>query len=172
MHSFSTINPRISRDRESPERFDWQCVMTSGYENLSKFNPSRCRSHTRIRSELAYNRDVFKLGHSTFNAGRRLCSGMHVADQALFLGISKMLWAFNICPAIDKATQSIHASQHMPKYSAGNTPMSEQKCEMLNVEWEASKIGVDEDGQWKQIPRGRKVTALWIFACVYKSNLL
>jgi hypothetical protein len=28
--------------------------------------------------------------------GRRVCPGQHVADASLFIGISRLLWTFNI----------------------------------------------------------------------------
>ncbi|KAF8881871.1 cytochrome P450 [Infundibulicybe gibba] len=35
-----------------------------------------------------------------YGFGRRICPGMHVANQALFIGISRMLWAFNMSPVL------------------------------------------------------------------------
>lgn len=32
---------------------------------------------------------------------------MHVAERSLFLGISRMLWAFDIQPAIDQTTGQV-----------------------------------------------------------------
>lgn len=36
-----------------------------------------------------------------FGFGRRLCPGMHVAQNSLFSLISKVLWAFEVLPPID-----------------------------------------------------------------------
>ncbi|KAH9851906.1 cytochrome P450 [Lenzites betulinus] len=33
-----------------------------------------------------------------FGFGRRICPGMHIANQSLFIVISRMLWAFNVKP--------------------------------------------------------------------------
>ncbi|KAI0088573.1 cytochrome P450 [Irpex rosettiformis] len=41
-------------------------------------------------------------GHATFGFGRRICIGMHFADQALFIAIATMLWAFDIKPPVNK----------------------------------------------------------------------
>jgi cytochrome P450 len=43
-------------------------------------------------------------GHSAFGWGRRVCPGQLVAEQGLFITISRILWAFNISPAIDPKT--------------------------------------------------------------------
>ncbi|KAK3948433.1 cytochrome P450 [Pseudoneurospora amorphoporcata] len=40
----------------------------------------------------------------TFGAGRRICQGLHVADDFLFLSIARLMWAFNFDRAIDPQT--------------------------------------------------------------------
>jgi len=35
-----------------------------------------------------------KRPHLTFGAGRRICPGSHVADRTLFIGMSRLIWAF------------------------------------------------------------------------------
>jgi cytochrome P450 len=37
-------------------------------------------------------------GHNSWGFGRRKCVGRHVAENALFIGISNILWAVNIVP--------------------------------------------------------------------------
>ena len=34
--------------------------------------------------------------HYSFGAGRRSCSGVHVAQNSLFINVARTLWAFNI----------------------------------------------------------------------------
>ena len=47
-------------------------------------------------------------GHSSFGWGRRVCPGQIVAEQGLFITISRILWAFKISPSIDpKSGQEI-----------------------------------------------------------------
>lgn len=43
-------------------------------------------------------------GHSSFGWGRRVCPGQLVAEQGLFITISRILWGFKISPAIDEKT--------------------------------------------------------------------
>ena len=39
-----------------------------------------------------------------FGFGRRLCPGMHVAQNSLFMVISKLLWSFDVLPPVDSKT--------------------------------------------------------------------
>ncbi|RDL41436.1 Uncharacterized protein BP5553_01415 [Venustampulla echinocandica] len=43
-----------------------------------------------------------KKGHSAFGWGRRQCSGQPLAEQGLFLTMARLLWAFEIKPALDE----------------------------------------------------------------------
>ncbi|KAI0672430.1 cytochrome P450 [Trametes maxima] len=38
-----------------------------------------------------------------FGFGRRICVGMHLAHNSVFIAISRLLWAFDILPALDAA---------------------------------------------------------------------
>ncbi|KAI8996406.1 cytochrome P450 [Trametes punicea] len=35
-----------------------------------------------------------------FGYGRRICPGLHVANQSIFIAVSRLLWAFDIVPAV------------------------------------------------------------------------
>ncbi|KAI0088550.1 cytochrome P450 [Irpex rosettiformis] len=51
--------------------------------------------------------DTHQMGHSSFGFGRRTCVGMHFADQALFIGIATLLWAFDIKPYVDERGNTV-----------------------------------------------------------------
>ncbi|KAF2730228.1 cytochrome P450 76C3 [Polyplosphaeria fusca] len=40
--------------------------------------------------------------HWNFGAGRRICSGLHLAENSMFIVLSKLLWAFDILPPLDE----------------------------------------------------------------------
>lgn len=42
-----------------------------------------------------------------FGFGRRICPGMHLARNSIFINISRLLWAFNIVPALDEHGEPI-----------------------------------------------------------------
>lgn len=41
-------------------------------------------------------------GYNTFGFGRRQCSGQPLAEQGLFTSVCRLLWAFDIKPALDE----------------------------------------------------------------------
>ncbi|KAI0154793.1 cytochrome P450 [Xylariaceae sp. FL1272] len=69
------------------------------YENPRQFNPDRFYGDTQSAAEASLNPDPSLRDHYGFGAGRRICLGMFIAERSLFLGISRLLWAFNFaCP--------------------------------------------------------------------------
>ncbi|KAL2783463.1 cytochrome P450 [Aspergillus keveii] len=46
-----------------------------------------------------------KKGHSAFGWGRRQCSGQPLAEQGLFLTFARLLWAFEMRPALDRSVK-------------------------------------------------------------------
>ncbi|KAI0664172.1 cytochrome P450 [Cubamyces menziesii] len=42
-----------------------------------------------------------------FGFGRRICVGMHLAQNSLFIAVARILWAFDVLPALDEAGQPI-----------------------------------------------------------------
>ncbi|KAJ5155327.1 hypothetical protein N7492_008130 [Penicillium capsulatum] len=116
----------------------------SRHPNPRTFDPDRYRDDRRSLGDAAVygegsQRDVF-----TFGAGRRLCPGVHVAERSLFLGMSRILWAFHIEPALDAAGQPIIPDANrltqgfvcMPEeFPAKITPRSPARAEMVRAEW-------------------------------------
>jgi cytochrome P450 len=72
-----------------------------------RFDPDRYSEDSQTAADAASNPEASKRDHFTFGAGRRICQGMHVAERSLFLGMSRMLWAFDIEPATDKEGNKI-----------------------------------------------------------------
>jgi cytochrome P450 len=64
------------------------------------FNPSRHLD--RDGQLLAAIADTKDESHVSYGFGRRICIGRHVANNALFINISMMLWAMNIERATDE----------------------------------------------------------------------
>ncbi|CAG8796234.1 8341_t:CDS:2, partial [Racocetra persica] len=65
------------------------------YENPKEFKPERFFGIKESSATLA-NGNYENRDHFGFGAGRRLCTGIHMAELELFLGISRLLWCFKI----------------------------------------------------------------------------
>ncbi|EFQ35355.1 cytochrome P450 [Colletotrichum graminicola M1.001] len=127
------------------------------------FDPSRYAGDDQNSFESASNADPSKRDHYGFGAGRRLCQGTHVAERSLFLGIARLLWAFRferaidsrgaeIVPGADDITSGVLV-QPRP-FLSKITARSEAHARIVRKEWETSRELLDEDDQWKEIPRG------------------
>ncbi|KAH7093538.1 putative cytochrome P450 oxidoreductase [Paraphoma chrysanthemicola] len=137
-----------------------------------RFNPDRYASDHLSLADSAANPDPSKRDHFTFGAGRRICPGMHVAERSLFLGIARMLWAFNIEPQTDAQRRPILPDPDkltqgfvcLPEdFPAKITPRSKDRARIVVEEWNsAEKECLDpETKQWQQPPPmpDRKVKA-------------
>lgn len=109
------------------------------------FEPERYRDDRQSLGDAAANPDASKRDTYTFGAGRRICPGIHVAERSLFLGMSRILWAFNIAPARDKMGKPVLPDADrltqgfvcMPEeYPAKITPRSKERADKVMQEWE------------------------------------
>ncbi|KAI9875810.1 MAG: hypothetical protein M1830_007955, partial [Pleopsidium flavum] len=85
--------------------------------------------------------------------------GMHIAERSLFLGISRMLWAFNfekakdadgneITPDMNKLTEGLFV---LPQpFPAKITPRSEKHAERVRQEWADCQPLLDANMQWRE----------------------
>lgn len=126
------------------------------------FDPDRYIDDELSLYDSASNPDGTKRDMFTFGAGRRVCPGIHVAERSLFLGMSRLLWAFDISPKFDEAGGPILPDQEkltqgfvcMPEpYECVITPRSERRAEIVRQEWtEAEKLLDPETKQWLKSP--------------------
>ncbi|KAK5211277.1 hypothetical protein LTR47_008000 [Exophiala xenobiotica] len=127
------------------------------------FEPSRYADDLQSLSDSATNPDGTKRDQFTFGAGRRICQGIHVAERSLFLGMSRILWAFDIKPAKDSVGRDILPDPDkltqgfvcMPEpFQASIKPRSQARAKVVEKEWlEAEKEVLDpETKQWLKTP--------------------
>ncbi|KAJ7122981.1 cytochrome P450 [Mycena epipterygia] len=76
------------------------------YENPDKFVPERYLDADGVVRDPQYTRG----GTHAYGFGRRACAGLHLANDALFINVSTLLWAFDIKPSDPSNLPSIHAS--------------------------------------------------------------
>lgn len=144
----------------------WAINMNAArYPKPREFNPDRYADDTQSLFESALNPDPSKRDNLTFGAGRRICPGIHIAERSLFLGISRLLWAFNFAPALDpqtkepiwpdpeKLTQGFDCGP-VP-FLTRITPRSEERAALVRREWlEAQTLLDPVTQQWKEVPEG------------------
>lgn len=133
------------------------------FPNPQVFDPTRYANDTQSSIESANNPDPSMRDHFIFGAGRRFCQGTHIAERSLFLGYSRLLWAFDFKKALDDdgvpltpdASELTEGALVQPKpFPARIEPRSPGKEETIRREWRTMEDLLDEDGQWKVLPEG------------------
>jgi cytochrome P450 len=66
-----------------------------------RFNPDRFLNHPMGSGHYAAG-PASARDHWSFGAGRRICSGLHLAENSMFIVLAKLLWAFDILPPRDE----------------------------------------------------------------------
>ncbi|KAI4256950.1 MAG: hypothetical protein L6R42_005934, partial [Xanthoria sp. 1 TBL-2021] len=66
------------------------------YPNPDVFEPERFKGHDLDSASSAIQPDYIHRDHFNYGFGRRLCPGIHLAEQSLYIVISRILWAFDI----------------------------------------------------------------------------
>jgi len=77
------------------------------FKNPEVFDPDHFKGQTALAAELAAASDYNSRDHYGYGAGRRICPGIHLAERNLFLGIAKLIWAFDILPGLDAQGNTI-----------------------------------------------------------------
>ncbi len=68
----------------------------SRYHDPDAFKPERFLNHPLKAGAYAAHSDPYERDHFGFGAGRRICPGMHLAENSLYITLAKILWAFEI----------------------------------------------------------------------------
>lgn len=134
------------------------------YEDPEAFKPERYLQHPLKAGAYSGHADPYARDHFGFGAGRRICPGMHLAENSLFITLAKILWAFDIKPPIgaDGREQEMDVSDNayeegvntLPKqFKVRFLPRSAQREEVVRKEWSAAqkdgyylgdvKVGID-----------------------------
>lgn len=127
-----------------------------------RFSPERYKDDQQSFGDAAANPDHTKRDVFTFGAGRRICPGIHVAERSLFLGISRIVWAFDISPTMESGKPVLPDPERLTQgfvcapeeFPVKITPRSKEREEMVRKEWrDAEKECLDpETKQWSQLP--------------------
>lgn len=123
------------------------------WKDPEEFDPSRYLSYPLTAGAYAAAADADERDQFNFGAGRRICPGMHLAENSMFITLAKILWAFEIRPPLgpDGKEEPVDTSDDgyepgvntLPKqYKARFVPRSPEVERVLQSEWiEAQKEG-------------------------------
>ncbi|TVY92825.1 Cytochrome P450 monooxygenase [Lachnellula willkommii] len=97
---------------------------TSRYDNPESFRPERYLNHPLKAGAYSGQSDPYARDHFDFGAGRRICPGMHLAENSLFITLAKILWAFHIKPPLqaDGKLQTMDTSDDAYELGANTLP--------------------------------------------------
>ena len=66
------------------------------YSDPDMFDPARYANDQNDAYASALSSDFMRRDHFHYGFGRRLCQGIHLAEDSLFMAISRILWAFDL----------------------------------------------------------------------------
>jgi cytochrome P450 len=132
-------------------------------------DPMRYKDDFQNSSDSAASPDGMKRDHFTFGVGRRICPGMRVAERSLFLGMSRMLWGFDITPTTGPNGEPVIPNTNlysqgfvcMPEeFAAVITPRSKERADIVRREWEEAERELldPKTKQWREVPVGMSVS--------------
>ncbi|KAK7932647.1 Cytochrome P450 monooxygenase yanC [Apiospora marii] len=124
------------------------------------FDPSRYLHDTKSMRESMLSPDPDERDHYVFGAGRRMCQGVDLAENSLFLSIARILWAFTISKAADPDGQGditpdpealVGGLAVAPApFPAKIVPRSEKRALVVREEWSSAQAALRaEDQQWR-----------------------
>ncbi|KAK6386125.1 hypothetical protein LTS17_001699 [Exophiala oligosperma] len=121
------------------------------------FDPSRHRAEDTLQEGFGINPDTLKRPHTTFGVGRRVCPGYNVAMRTLFMGMSRILWAFNISHKLDAAGNSIPIDRDAivdalvtgpQPFECEIEPRSAEHEKLIRREWAKAERELDSEGHY------------------------
>ncbi|KAH6995439.1 O-methylsterigmatocystin oxidoreductase [Ilyonectria destructans] len=119
------------------------------YDDPFAFKPERFLNHPLKAGAYAAVADPYERDHFGFGSGRRICPGMHLAENSLFITLAKILWAFHIAPPISaEGTEDVMdlsdnayepGMDTLPKrYKVRFVPRSEERRQIIVREWQTA----------------------------------
>lgn len=116
------------------------------WDDPDRFDPSRYLNHPHKSGVYAAGKDAEGRDHFDFGAGRRICPGMHLAENSLFITLAKILWAFTIEPPLGPDGEKLPVDTSDTAYEEGVNTLpkpfrarfiarNEKRAETLREEW-------------------------------------
>jgi len=110
------------------------------FEGPHSFKPERYLNHPHGSGHYAAGPAASR-DHWAFGAGRRICSGVHLAENSMFIVLAKLLWAFDILPPLDQQGNEVQVDTSDDAFDAvGSTTMAKPYM----VRWKARSEETEE----------------------------
>lgn len=114
------------------------------------FNPRRYLSYPLKAGAYAAAADPNSRDQFNFGAGRRICPGLHLAENSLFITIASILWLFEIKPPLDENGEELDVDVSDAAYEKGvNTlpkpykirfvPRKKERTRVLQEAWKEAR---------------------------------
>ena len=121
------------------------------YPDPTAFRPERFLDHPHKAGYYAAIPDPYERDHFSFGAGRRICTGLHLAENSLFITLAKILWAFDMRPPLGPEGNPlpVNVSDHayelgantLPKrFSLDLVPRNKKVEQVLRDEWAQAQL--------------------------------
>ena len=116
------------------------------YPEPYKYNPDRYLDRPLLAMAYAGSPDYENRDHYAYGAGRRICVGIHLAERTQWRITARILWAFDIKPALDDKGEEIELDTDAfedglliqpKKFKVRFLPRSEKHLEVIQREFEA-----------------------------------
>ncbi|EMD85182.1 hypothetical protein COCC4DRAFT_66509 [Bipolaris maydis ATCC 48331] len=110
------------------------------FNEPQRFYPERYLNHPHGSGHYAAGPAASR-DHWAFGAGRRICSGVHLAENSIFIVLAKLLWAFDILPPLDGSGKEIEVDTSDEAFDAvGSTTMAKP----YSVRWKVRSEEISE----------------------------
>jgi cytochrome P450 len=110
------------------------------FPNPTAFNPDRYLPYPQGSGQYAAG-PASARDHWAFGAGRRICSGMHLAENSMFIVLAKLLWAFEILPPLNGAGSEVEVDTSDEAFDPeGSTTMAK----VYRIRWRVRSEEIGE----------------------------
>lgn len=124
----------------------------SKWTDAQSFDPMRYYKDSLSTAEALNAADPNNRDHYTYGAGRRVCSGIHVAQNSLFIIMARLMWAFNVKKSrngsgevIEPTTETESGFLAIPhRFPCHMEPRSKEHGRVVEEAWsDAQKVGLE-----------------------------
>ncbi|KAF2636660.1 cytochrome P450 [Massarina eburnea CBS 473.64] len=127
------------------------------FPSPSTFDPSRYLAYPEKSGVYAAG-PASERDHWNFGAGRRICSGLHLAENSMFIVLAKLVWAFEILPPLgeDGVVRDVEVGDGAFEKGANTVPRAyrvrwvvrgeEVRDTIVREVGEARRVKVGEEG--------------------------